>query len=214
MLAGDRAGKLAFRASSLKQAEQIDPEADYIHPRPTKTRWSISRSGSVWTTVVLAVVCLLLLYIASQREETDPLSRRNPSETKAGPSAIGPVLVSYSYFEKDAVQLANAEFFWKVGIGLHSSYAAPKDTDFVVVVSGEACTPCAKLRPLLAADPLLQRFSTLREAHSAKGLTLLLRNVNEGMDFAAHNVSFRLHALTIAYGWPEAATPCLAAQRR
>ena len=55
-------------------------------------------------------------------------------------SIAGPVLVSYSYFEKDAVQLGNAEFFWKVGMGLSPGFEVPLKTDFVVVVSGELCT--------------------------------------------------------------------------
>ena len=50
------------------------------------------------------------------------------------------MLVSYSYFEKDAVQLGNAEFFWKVGMGLSPGFEMPSKTDFVVVVSGELCT--------------------------------------------------------------------------
>lgn len=49
------------------------------------------------------------------------------------------MLVSYSYFEKDDVQRANAEFFLKVGMGIESSLAAPLDTDFVVVVQGRSC---------------------------------------------------------------------------
>lgn len=52
------------------------------------------------------------------------------------------------------------------------------------------CRPCEKLRPLLTADPLLSRFSNvLSNAWSGRGLSLLWRLENEGMDFAAHNVS-------------------------
>lgn len=62
-----------------------------------------------------------------------------------------PVLVSYAYFQKDAIQKANAEFFsimvglmWnctcrrptpadKQGMGLDSSFPAPSNTEFVMV---------------------------------------------------------------------------------
>lgn len=49
------------------------------------------------------------------------------------------VLVSYSYFEKDTVQRDNAEFFWKLGMGVNSHVKPPQHTSFVVVVNGEKC---------------------------------------------------------------------------
>lgn len=57
------------------------------------------------------------------------------------------ILVSYSYFEKDTIQKANAEFFWKLGMGVHSALpAAPDNMNFVIVVNGKECryrTPSA-----------------------------------------------------------------------
>ena len=53
------------------------------------------------------------------------------------------------------------EFFISVGMGLFSHVPAPKRTDFTVVVSGDVCTPCKALMPLvdpvtdLAAQPQL-----------------------------------------------------------
>jgi hypothetical protein len=49
------------------------------------------------------------------------------------------VLVSYSYFEKDAIQKDNAEFFWKLGMGVNSLVVPPQHTSFVVVVNGDTC---------------------------------------------------------------------------
>lgn len=51
----------------------------------------------------------------------------------------GNVIVSYSYFEKDDIQRTNAEFFWKVGMGINSQLQAPSHTEFVVVVQGRLC---------------------------------------------------------------------------
>ena len=53
------------------------------------------------------------------------------------------------------------EFFISVGMGLFSHIPAPQSTDFTIVVSGEVCTPCKALMPLvdpvtdLAAQPQL-----------------------------------------------------------
>jgi len=49
------------------------------------------------------------------------------------------VLVSYSYFEKDIIQRENAEFFWKMGMGVGSYIQPLQQTSFVVVVNGETC---------------------------------------------------------------------------
>ena len=44
------------------------------------------------------------------------------------------------------------EFFMAVGMGLFSHTPAPKITDFIVVISGDVCTPCKALMPLV--DPV------------------------------------------------------------
>lgn len=49
------------------------------------------------------------------------------------------VLISYSYFEKDMVQKANAEFFIEVGMGIHSKFDTPQGIQSVFVVNGEQC---------------------------------------------------------------------------
>jgi hypothetical protein len=50
------------------------------------------------------------------------------------------------------IQRANMEFFISVGMGLFSHIPAPKRTDFTIVVSGDVCTPCKVLMPLV--DPV------------------------------------------------------------
>ena len=92
----------------------------------------------------------------------------------------GRTLVSYAYFEKDDVQAANLAFFSAFGMGLatkeekgggggQGSFSKkskktskrrrspflpppPPATDFVVVVSGPSCTPCATFTSLLLPD--------------------------------------------------------------
>lgn len=49
------------------------------------------------------------------------------------------VLVSYSYFEKDSIQKANAEFFFKTAMGINSTFLRDELADFVIVVNGETC---------------------------------------------------------------------------
>ncbi len=44
------------------------------------------------------------------------------------------------------------EFFMAVGMGLFSHIPAPKNADFTVVISGDVCTPCKALMPLV--DPV------------------------------------------------------------
>lgn len=56
------------------------------------------------------------------------------------------------------------------------------------MVSGEVCSPCQPLKPHLRPDAAAAKMPGLRAGWSGEGLALLLRDQNEGMDFAAHNV--------------------------
>jgi hypothetical protein len=104
-------------------------------------------------------------------------------------SAVEPVLVSYSYFEKDSIQRSNMEFFMAVGMGIFSQLPAPANTDFVVVISGGLCTPCKALMPMLKPVPESELMPAISAAWSKAGLTILQRTENEGMDIAAHNAT-------------------------
>ena len=72
--------------------------------------------------------------------------------------------------------------------GISSGFQIPEATDFAVVVSGDVCSPCQPLKPHLRPDAAAAKMPGLRAGWSGEGLALLLRDQNEGMDFAAHNV--------------------------
>lgn len=64
------------------------------------------------------------------------------------------------------------------------------------MVSGDVCSPCQPLKPHLRADAAAAKMPGLRAGWSGEGLALLLRDQNEGMDFAAHNVRPTFDPLT------------------
>ena len=107
------------------------------------------------------LVCILLVVHrtfspSQQRLSSGPaaLQNNNVARRSLGDApAIDPVLVSYSYFEKDQIQRSNMEFFMAVGMGLFSQLPAPANTEFVIVISGGMCTPCKALMPMLKAVP-------------------------------------------------------------
>lgn len=101
------------------------------------------------------------------------------------------ILVSYSYFEKDSVQVANMEFFTAVGMGMSIHFKTPRSTDFAFVISGNACTPCKALQPYLQHENR-NHIQGVSELWSSKRIVMLHRSKNEGMDFAAHNVHLLL----------------------
>ena len=57
---------------------------------------------------------------------------------------------------QDDVQQANLEFFMHVGIGLHSVLPSPAATNFVIVVSGDTCSPCQMVLPQMRPAPAEQ----------------------------------------------------------
>lgn len=158
-----------------------------LHSSMRQTAGPIPRGhGASWLlrTVLATVVVLpgLLLWIRFKATQGSAVSFSKRKLT----------LVSYSYFEKDATQAANFEFFLSVGMGYNSTYSAPADTDFVVVQSGPDCTPCAVLDKTMhpSAKITEQLPHLLSGAYiGTAGLTLLHRTENEGMDIAAHNVT-------------------------
>lgn len=96
------------------------------------------------------------------------------------------MLISYSYYEKDSGQKENFEFFISAGMGVRgSAVQLPAGTDFSIVVSGDKCTPCSTLSPLVhESTPHQGGILALWEGHR---LTVMHRP-NAGMDFGAHNV--------------------------
>ena len=76
-------------------------------------------------------------------------------------------------------------------MGFDNKLDAPNTIDFVVVQSGEACTPCQRMASLLhPTDPVLDSVRSAATATIGSGsVTHLVRKANEGMDFAAHNTT-------------------------
>ena len=108
-------------------------------------------------------------------------------------NAASSVLVSYSFFQKDNIQRQNFEFFMAVGMGISSGFHPPNNTEFVLVINGDVCDPCNKLSPYLEEDSRYKSLPEIQKAWSSADVALLVRRENEGMDFAAHNVSPFLH---------------------
>lgn len=77
-------------------------------------------------------------------------------------------------------------------MGISSTFPVPTATDFTVVISGDLCTPCKALLPLVRDDRDAATLPQISWAKSTDGLALLQRTQNEGMDFAAHNVCLPL----------------------
>lgn len=131
--------------------------------------------------VIVTTLAGLLLWVRVQAANTSNVSHK-----------LEPVLVSYSYFEKDAIQAANFEYFLAIGMGCNSTYLAPAATEFIIVQSGPDCTPCAKLNKTMYSNHKVtqQLAHLLTSANTgAAGVNLLHRKENEGMDIAAHNVT-------------------------
>ena len=166
----------------------------HLDRNAAQTRKTKRAMLKAWVQAVLVFVGIALvstLFRSSGSAGTAGHAALDSSRKLAEPKAsTGPrTLVSYSYFEKDPGQLANFEFFKAVGMGHQSTIKAPAETDFIVVVSGDVCTPCSSLYPLVKEDPDAKKMPQLASGSSRPGLAMLQRGVNEGMDFAAHNVS-------------------------
>ncbi|PSC69296.1 hypothetical protein C2E20_7243 [Micractinium conductrix] len=147
------------------------------------------RRASVRTQALAALLIVLVLLILYYPRLVGYLAGQTPGglrgETAAAPTDR--VLVSYSYFEKDPIQRDNFDYFITVGMGLDNRYGGPANADFVVVVNGKVCRPCSRLYPLLQEEaPLLPSLSAVYEG---EGVAVLKRTENEGMDFAAHNIT-------------------------
>lgn len=99
-----------------------------------------------------------------------------------------PILVSYSYFEKDAIQNSNMQYFMTTGMGLSKGFPTPHNTHFVVVVSGGICKPCTPLLKALSEDRRVEEMPDFTHIYGSEELYVLYRRENKGMDFAAHNV--------------------------
>lgn len=124
----------------------------------SKSRVSPYASGWLHSACIACILVVLYRTFSSSKQhvpggpaaaEPDSIPRRSLQD---GPP-IEPVLVSYSYFEKDQIQRSNMEFFMAVGMGMFSQLPAPANTQFMIVISGGKCTPCKALMPMLRPVP-------------------------------------------------------------
>jgi hypothetical protein len=111
-----------------------------LHGGSSDARGSRRTARAMRTAVVvLALLGVVTVTVWWRAARTTPL--RLPAYTTA------PVLVSYAYFEKDPIQLANFEYF--LATATKSSGVLEPNVHFVFVVSGERCSPCAGLSGML-----------------------------------------------------------------
>ena len=115
---------------------------------------SFNRKTPRRTTVCQALIVAGLIAVVLTLFQTVPSWRAPPVMPKVARSLLSDdlILTSYSYFEKDSIQLANFQFFISVGMGVSSTYRSPSNTHFVVIVNGPQCTPCKSLSHAAAAS--------------------------------------------------------------
>ncbi len=123
----------------------------------------------------------------SPAAESDAVARRGLQDA----SAVEPVLVSYSYYEKDQIQKSNMEFFMAVGMGLFSQLPAPAATDFVIVISGGKCTPCKAIMPMLKAVPDSALLPTISAAWTKVSGVVIPA-------CSAHEVTWLVHPMALS----------------
>lgn len=75
------------------------------------------------------------------------------------------------------IQKGNMEFFMAVGMGLYSHIPAPRNTDFVVVISGDKCTPCKTIMPLMEPVKALTGQPQISAAWSGQVCTITLASI-------------------------------------
>lgn len=158
-----------------------------------------------WVQIIAAICGLAILVILIRSHSSGDRSARSLAEGAQLAAVSGPILVSYSYFEKDDIQLKNLQYFVTVGMRFARGFEPPKDVHTVIVVSGELCAPCKDLQPFLKLNRRLEDVPALHAAYTSDYFDLLYRRENEGMDFAAHNVRISgLHlSLTLLKAFPD-----------
>ena len=142
--------------------------------------------------ILACIVCIAKVYKLRIVSDSDRNTSAGLTSCAEVPDIPNRVLVSYSYFQKDEIQRQNFDFFLAVGMGISAKFHAPNHTEFVLVINGDVCDPCAKLLPYLEEDKRYKNVPNIQKAWGSADIALLKRRENEGMDFAAHNVSLFL----------------------
>ena len=117
-----------------------------------------------------------------------------PSSARGNHVGTGRTLLSYAYAEGlgngGEIDLHNLRFFMKVALkgALPGTMDTSERVDYVIVVSGDICTPCRDTLP------------GILKKSSRRNWVKVLYKKNFGMDFAAYNTSLtwvqRQHRLT------------------
>ncbi len=153
--------------------------------------------AKTWFWLIIALLCFGVLVKLNDPAVSGESAAEVGGRRRLTAAVSEPILVSYSYFEKDAIQRENLRYFIAMGLGGSKVNDSPRNTDFVFVVSGGICTPCNAILPGFKADWRVQYMPELTHVYTTNGVFLLYRKENEGMDFAAHNVRSQFLLLVI-----------------
>lgn len=82
--------------------------------------------------------------------EISTSGQNHVAEIEAPAQDARPLLVSYSFQERNRVQRDSFEMFLHQGAGLLGVVPRPKNVDFIFVISGAKCGPCEALYPLMS----------------------------------------------------------------
>lgn len=171
------------------------PYLERVHGHLNATGALRSLLAKTWFWLVIALLCFGVLVKLNDPAVSGESAAEVGGRRRLTAAVSEPILVSYSYFEKDAIQRDNMKYFIATGFGGSKVFDAPRNTDFVFVVSGGICTPCNAILPGFKADWRVKYMPELTHVYTTDGTFLLYRKENEGMDFAAHNVRKQLPML-------------------
>jgi len=93
-------------------------------------------------TIRFRNVCVVLMAAAGLFAHVLRTRHHGKTHMASAAGASRQTLVSYSYFESDAVQRDNFALWLKVGWGWNSTFERPHHSTAVIIVSGSECTPC------------------------------------------------------------------------
>ncbi|KAI8466619.1 MAG: hypothetical protein J3K34DRAFT_524403 [Monoraphidium minutum] len=171
--------------TALQSPTPLSPRGSSYHGGGGGGGWGWLLGGRRGAALSDAIVLLGVLWALGLTVYA--LSRAWPGRGagRAPQYAAEPLLISYSYFEKDPV--SNFEFFLAAG-----THYPPGNSDahWAVVVSGDNCSPCQVLYGVLKnKDTANLSEWGIKEAWRDPKFSLILRSDNVGMDLGAHNAT-------------------------
>ncbi|CAL8462396.1 g1929 [Coccomyxa elongata] len=167
------------------------PSLERVHGQLNAPGAVRSLLAKTWFWLVIALLCFGVLVKLNDPAVSGESAAEVGGRRRLTAAVSEPILVSYSYFEKDAIQRENLKYFIAMSLGGSKVVDPPRNTDFIFVVSGGICTPCNAILPDFKADWRVKYMPELTHVYTTDGMFLLYRKENEGMDFAAHNVTLQ-----------------------